>query len=177
MVAVILSAQATDISVNKATKPLFEKVTTPEQMLLLGEDNLKLYIKSIGLFNSKAKNIIEMSKQLIMQFDSKVPESLTDLISLAGVGSKTARVILNSWFKHPIIAVDTHVFRVSKRLGIATKDSVTKVEEELNQKIPTQWKLNAHNWLVLHGRYICTARNPKCHTCPLSALCHYKSTL
>ncbi|MDA9817902.1 endonuclease III [Flavobacteriaceae bacterium] len=171
LVAVVLSAQSTDIGVNKATKTLFKIVDTAQKMLDLGEERLKQYIKTIGLFNSKAKNIISLSRKLISDFDSEIPQNIYDLQSLAGVGRKTANVVLNCAFGFPTIGVDTHVFRVSNRLGIAEEKNVLKTELALNKNIPEKWKKYAHHWLILHGRYICTAKKPKCYSCEISHLC------
>ncbi|MBP9792126.1 MAG: endonuclease III [Rickettsiales bacterium] len=173
LVAVVLSAQTTDVNVNKATKALFQQIHTPEEMVRLGEEKLKEYIKSIGLFNAKSKNIILLSKKLIELHHSQVPNNLEDLTSLPGVGSKTARVILNTLFKQPYIAVDTHVFRVSKRIGLATSNVVTGVETELEKTIPTKWILDAHHWLILHGRYTCKAKKPACKICTISEYCQF----
>jgi endonuclease-3 len=173
LVAVVLSAQTTDVNVNKATKSLFQEIHTPEDMITLGEEKLKEYIKSIGLFNAKAKNIILLSKKLIELYHSQVPNNFEDLTSLPGVGSKTARVILNTLFKQPYIAVDTHVFRVSRRIGLATSTTVTGVETELEKTIPKKWILDAHHWIILHGRYICKAKKPTCETCPISEYCKF----
>lgn len=170
-VAVILSAQATDISVNKATKNLFSKYATPEKIYSLGEDNLKTHIKTIGLYNSKAKNIIAFAKILIEQYNSELPDSFEELIKLPGIGQKTANVILNCAFSMPTIAVDTHVFRLAHRLGLSTAKTPEKVEADLLKIIPSVWLKHAHHWLILHGRYICKARKPNCHTCPISAYC------
>lgn len=171
LVAVVLSAQATDVGVNKATKPLFAKISTPEAMLQLGEDGLKTYIKSIGLFNSKAKNVILLSQQLVDKHNSEVPDSFDDLVQLPGVGRKTANVVLACAFGHPTIAVDTHVFRVSKRLGLANGNTPDKVEQELLTNIPDKWLPDAHHWLILHGRYTCKARKPECEKCIISQYC------
>ncbi len=165
LVAVILSAQATDTGVNKATRALFQKVTTPEAMVKLGLDKLKDHIKTIGLYNAKAENVIKMSRDLIKKFGSQVPDNLDDLMSLAGVGRKTANVILNIAFGHPTIAVDTHVFRVSNRTGIAKGDTVEIIEKKLEKAIPAEYKRHAHHWLILHGRYVCKARKPDCTGC------------
>jgi endonuclease-3 len=173
LVAVVLSARTTDAQVNKATKSLFEVIKTPSDMLKLGEERLKYYIKSIGLYITKARNIISLSKLLINNHNSKVPSTFEALTALPGVGSKTARVILNSLFHEPRIAVDTHVFRVSRRLGLTKQDTITKVEADLEKVIPKKWKPKAHHWLVLHGRYICKARVPLCHKCPISKCCEY----
>ncbi|MFY9590329.1 endonuclease III [Rickettsia endosymbiont of Halotydeus destructor] len=173
LVAVILSAQATDISVNLATKSLFEIYDTPEKILQLGEERLKQYIKSIGLFNTKAKNIISLCRILIDNYNSRVPNNFEELIKLPGVGRKTANVILNCLFQQPTIAVDTHVFRVARRLGLAKSESPEKVEAELLQIISKKWLNHAHHWLILHGRYICKARKPDCAICPLTEYCEY----
>lgn len=171
LVAVILSAQATDIGVNKATEALFKVADTPEKMVKLGLDKLKTYIKTIGLYNAKAENVIKMSETLIEKFNSKVPDNMDDLISLAGVGRKTANVVLNIEFGHPTIAVDTHVFRVSNRLGIAKGETVEIIEKKLDKAIPAEFKRHAHHWLILHGRYICKARKPECAGCFLNDIC------
>lgn len=170
----MLSAQSTDVGVNKATKALFAKVTTPEQMVELGEDGLKSYIKTIGLFNSKAKNVISLSKTLIEKHNSQVPEDFKKLNALAGVGVKTADVVLNCAFGHPTIAVDTHVFRVSNRIGLVSTDSPEKTAKPLLKAIPKKWQLHAHHWLILHGRYICKARKPECVNCGIAELCIYQ---
>ncbi|MAH61615.1 MAG: endonuclease III [Legionellales bacterium] len=175
LTSVILSAQATDISVNKATKPLFELIKTPEDMVQLGEDALITYIKSIGLYRAKAKHIIQMSKQLIHHFNSEVPSTLSELQSLPGVGRKTANVVLNEAFGIPTIAVDTHVFRVSNRVGLAKGKTPDQVELKLMKVVPKHYQLYAHHWLILHGRYICTARSPRCTDCPVFDLCGFKN--
>lgn len=175
LVAVVLSAQATDVGVNKATKALFEKIDTPEKMLDLGEDGLKQYIKTIGLYNSKAKNVIKLSKELVEKHSSQVPEDFNALKKLPGVGIKTANVVLNCAFGHPTIAVDTHVFRVSNRIGLVKTTSPEKTGDPLLKKIPEKWLQHAHHWLILHGRYICQARKPKCTECTISDLCEYKA--
>ncbi len=172
-VAVILSAQATDIGVNKATKALFQIVKTPGDMLQLGEEKLKGYVKSIGLFNSKAKNIILMSKMLVEKYNSEIPRKFEDLVSLPGIGRKTANVILNCAFGEPTIAVDTHVFRTANRIGLSGGKTPDKVEKDLLKKIPDKWKEHAHHWLILLGRYICKARKPECNKCPISGFCNY----
>jgi len=177
LVAVVLSAQCTDINVNKATDQLFQIVQSPEDIIELGETKLKKYIKTIGLFNSKAKNIISLSQDLKKKFNSKVPNNFNDLISLAGVGRKTAKVVLNCAFNKPAIAVDTHVFRVSNRIGIAKDKNINKVEEKLPKKIPAKWQFYAHHWLILHGRYVCKARNPECKKCEISHLCPSNNTI
>lgn len=173
LVAVVLSAQSTDIGVNKATNKLFAVADNPQKMLKLGEENLKKYINTIGLYNNKAKNIIALSKILAEKYNSEVPEDLEILQSLPGVGIKTANVVLNCAFGHPTIAVDTHVFRVSNRIGIVDEKDVLKTEIALLKNIPKKWQQHAHHWLILHGRYICTARNPKCDICPISKFCDY----
>ncbi len=177
LVAVVLSAQATDIGVNKATKALFKKVKTPEQMVALGEGQLKDHIKTIGLFNTKAKNVIRLSQMLIEHHGSEVPQDRVALEALPGVGRKTANVVLNVFFGEPTIAVDTHIFRVSNRTGLAPGKDVVEVEKKLEKKTPDQWKQHAHHWLILHGRYICKARKPGCGNCPVIDLCGYKAKL
>ena len=169
-----LSAQATDIGVNKATKKLFARVTTPQAMLKLGEAGLKKYIKTIGLFNGKAKNIIALSKILIEKFGSEVPRSRDDLQSLPGVGRKTANVILNVAFGEGTVAVDTHVFRVANRTGLAKGKTPEEVEHKLMKAIPDRWLGHAHHWLILHGRYVCKARKPDCPNCIVRDLCAFK---
>lgn len=173
LIAVVLSAQATDKGVNKATVELFKVASTPEQMLALGEEGLKFYIKTIGLYNSKARNIIALSQRLITDFGSEVPSQREALESLPGVGRKTANVVLNAAFHEPVIAVDTHIFRVSNRTGLAFGKTPLEIEKELMKRIPSHWILQAHHWLVLHGRYICKARTPLCPTCPVRQECHY----
>lgn len=173
LIAVILSAQATDISVNKATEILFEKYNTPEKIYSIGEEKLKTYIKTIGLFNTKAKNIILTCKELISKHNSEVPSDRESLEALPGVGRKTANVILNTAFGQPTVAVDTHIFRISNRLGIATGKTVLEVEKKLLKNIPKEFIQDAHHWLILHGRYICVARKPKCEQCFLTDLCDY----
>ncbi len=177
LVAVILSAQATDIGVNKATKGLFKVANTPEKILALGEDKLKTYIKSIGLFNGKAKNIIKTCKILIDKHASRIPQDRNTLQTLPGVGRKTANVILNNAFGQPTIAVDTHIFRVSNRTGIAPGKTVLDVELKLEKFVPDEYKLHAHHWLILHGRYTCIARKPKCDRCSIFDLCEFKKRL
>lgn len=171
LVAVVLSAQATDVGVNKATPALFEVADSPQKMLILGEDALRDTIKTIGLYRTKAANIIKLSHRLISHFGGEVPDQLEDLESLAGVGRKTANVVLSAIFGKTTIPVDTHVFRVSHRTGLAQGKTPEAVEAELMAKIPQKWLFNAANWLVLHGRYICKAKNPACSTCPVRALC------
>lgn len=174
LIAVILSAQATDQSVNKATKQLFQAASTPEKMVKLGEKKLRDYIKTIGLYMNKAKNIIGSSQLLIEKFHSQVPREREDLESLPGVGRKTANVILNTCFNEPTIAVDTHIFRVANRIGLAKGKTPLAVEKQLDKNIPAEFKHNAHHWLVLHGRYVCVARKPHCPTCIIRDLCEYK---
>ncbi|MAZ76982.1 MAG: endonuclease III [Micavibrio sp.] len=174
LVAVVLSAQATDIGVNKATKALFEAANTPKKMVALGEDKIRDYIKTIGLFNTKAKNIYKLSQILIDEHNSIVPENRDDLVKLPGVGRKTANVVLNMAFGQPTIAVDTHLFRVSNRTGLASGKTPEAVEKKLEQKIPKEFLLHAHHWLILHGRYICKARKPDCPNCPVKDLCAFK---
>ena len=173
LVAVILSAQANDISVNLATKSLFKIYDTPEKILELGEEGLKKYIKSIGLFNIKGKNIIALCKILINEYDNSVPNSFKELVKLPGVGRKTANVVLNCLFGMPTMAVDTHVFRVAKRIGLAQGSTPEVVEKELLQIINKKWLMHAHHWLILHGRYICKARKPDCDICPVKKYCEY----
>lgn len=173
LVAVVLSARATDTSVNKATKTLFEKISTPEEMVSLGEENLKKHVNTIGLFNSKAKNIIKLSEILMEKHQSKIPDTLEELVNLPGVGTKTAKVVLNAAFNKNEIAVDTHVFRTSRRLGITNKKTIQTVEKDLPKQIPKEWQLKAHHWLVLHGRYICKSRKPLCEQCFLTKYCKY----
>ncbi len=174
LVAVILSAQATDVSVNKATRGLFAKAATAQQMLDLGEAQIRRHIRTIGLFNNKARNVYATCKLLLEQFQGQVPEERSALESLPGVGRKTANVILNSAFGHSTIAVDTHIFRVSNRTAIATGKTVLKVEKALIRGVEEEFKKNAHHWLILHGRYVCTARKPACHDCLISDLCEYR---
>lgn len=174
LVAVILSAQATDKSVNLATDTLFKIAHTPANILALGETGLKKYIRTIGLYSTKAKNIIATCKLLIEKFNSEVPQERTQLESLPGVGRKTANVILNTCFRQPVIAVDTHIFRVANRIGLAHGKTPLAVEEQLEKNIPDKYKLDAHHWLILHGRYVCTARKPHCYDCQIADLCTYK---
>ena len=171
LVAVILSAQATDVGVNKATKDLFYVVKSPQDMMSLGEKRLKDYIKTIGLFNSKAKNVIGMSSMLIERFNSQIPDNLEDLVSLPGVGRKTANVILNTAFGQSTIAVDTHIFRLANRLKIAPGKTPLEVEQNLLKVVPQEYLKDAHHLLILHGRYTCVARKPKCHNCVLYNIC------
>ena len=174
LIAVILSAQATDKSVNIATLKLYEIANTPENIYAMGEKTLKKYINSIGLFNTKARNISASCKILIEKFDSQVPDNMEDLILLPGVGRKTANVILNTVFRKPTMAVDTHVFRVANRTGLAKAKTPLAIEKKLLKNIPTHFLLDAHHWLILHGRYICTALSPKCDECTVSHCCDYK---
>jgi endonuclease-3 len=173
LVAVILSAQATDVGVNKATARLFPVARTPEAILALGVDGLKSYIRTIGLFNSKAENIIKTCRILVEQYDSKVPCSRTALESLPGVGRKTANVVLNTAFGEPTIAVDTHIFRVSNRTGIAKGKTPLEVEKRLMRLVPDEFRKDAHHWLILHGRYVCKARKPACGACAIVEWCEY----
>jgi len=173
LIAVILSAQATDKSVNKATEALFKIAPTPEKMAKLGETGLRQYIKTIGLFNTKGKNIIKTCKILVAQHNSQVPDDREALEALAGVGRKTANVVLNTAFGHPTIAVDTHIFRVSNRTGIAPGKNVVEVEKNLLSSVPEKFKLDAHHWLILHGRYTCIARSPRCGSCVIEDLCEF----
>lgn len=174
LVAVTLSAQATDVGVNKATDKLFPVANTPEAIYALGVDGLIQYIKTIGLFNSKAKNVIAACKMLIEQHNSEVPEDREALEALPGVGRKTANVVLNTAFGHPVMAVDTHIFRVSNRTKIAPGKNVLAVEKALIKFIPNEFLVDAHHWLILHGRYTCIARKPRCGSCIISDLCEYK---
>lgn len=174
LVAVVLSAQATDVGVNKATRKLFPVANTPEAIYALGEEGLKEYIKTIGLFNSKAKNIIKLCEMLIQQHQSQVPDDRDALEALPGVGRKTANVVLNTAFGHPTIAVDTHIFRVSNRTKIAPGKNVNEVEQRLLRVVPKEFLLDCHHWLILHGRYTCVARKPKCGSCIIEDLCEFK---
>jgi endonuclease-3 len=174
LIAVILSAQATDVGVNKATRRLFPVAGTPEKILALGEAELKRYISTIGLFNAKAKNVIATCQRLIEDFGGKVPRTREELESLPGVGRKTANVILNTIYGDTTIAVDTHIFRVANRTGLAPGKNVRIVEEKLDKVVPENYKLHAHHWLILHGRYTCVARKPKCPQCIIRDLCEFK---
>ncbi len=174
VVAVALSAQATDVSVNKATRKLFPVANTPKAIYNLGEDGLKEYIKTIGLFNSKAKHVIKMCKILMDKHNSVVPETREELEALPGVGRKTANVVLNTAFRQIAMAVDTHIFRVSNRTKIAHGKDVLEVEKRLIRLVPEEFLMDAHHWLILHGRYVCTARKPKCGSCIIEDLCEYK---
>ena len=174
LVAVTLSAQATDVGVNKATKALFERVKTPADMLALGEDGLKEHIKTIGLFNSKAKNVMAMAEILVRDFGGEVPADRDTLTTLPGVGRKTANVVMNCAFGAETFAVDTHIFRVGNRTGLAKGKTVLAVEQKLDKGTPTPFRVGAHHWLILHGRYICKARTPECWRCPVADLCSFK---
>jgi endonuclease III len=174
LVAVVLSAQATDASVNIATRPLFERVQTPEQMVGLGEERFREAIKTIGLFNTKAKNVIALSEALIRDHGSQVPGTREELEELPGVGRKTANVVLNTAFHQETFAVDTHIFRVCNRTGLAPGKDPLRVELKLEKAVPQPFRLNAHHWLILHGRYVCKARKPQCWRCPVIDLCRYE---
>lgn len=174
LVAVMLSAQTTDKGVNKATGELFKIVDSPQKMLELGEEKLISYIRTIGLFNNKAKNIISMSKDLIERFKGEVPSTREELVTLAGVGRKTANVVLNVWYKKPALAVDTHVLRISHRLDLSQGKTPLAVEEDLLKVLPEKYIINANHWLVLFGRYICKAQHPQCEECPIYTYCHCK---
>ena len=174
VVAVALSAQSTDVGVNKATKALFEKADTPEKMVALGEDTVRDHIKTIGLYKNKAANVIKLSQMLIDDFGSVVPEDRDALIKLPGVGRKTANVVMNEAFGHPTMAVDTHIFRVSNRTGMAPGKDVYEVELNLLRVTADEFLLHAHHWLILHGRYTCIARKPKCYNCAIKDICKYR---
>lgn len=174
LVAVALSAQATDAGVNKATRSLFPIADTPAKMLALGEEGLVEYVKTIGLYRQKAKNVIKLSRILVDKFDGTVPSSRAALTSLPGVGRKTANVVLNIWFHYPAQAVDTHIFRVGNRTGLAVGRDVDAVERAIEDNVPVEFQQNAHHWLILHGRYICTARKPRCVDCLIRDLCQYE---
>ncbi|AWJ85331.1 endonuclease III [Azospirillum sp. TSH58] len=174
LVAVVLSAQATDVGVNKATGPLFRIVTTPQQMVELGEERLRGCIKTIGLFNTKAKNVIKLSEILVAQYGGEVPRDREALETLPGVGRKTANVVLNVAFGEETIAVDTHIFRVGNRTGLAPGKTPDAVEAKLLKVVPKAYRRHAHHWLILHGRYVCKARKPDCLVCPVSDLCGFK---
>lgn len=177
IVAVVLSAQATDVSVNKVTKTLFEKARTPEAMVKLGIPQIKKHIRTIGLYNTKAENVFKMSQILIDKHNSSVPEDRKSLEALPGVGRKTANVVMNEAFGAPTIAVDTHIFRVGNRTGLAPGKTPEYVEKELLRRVPEKWKKGAHHWLILHGRYICKARKPACSDCLVSHLCRFKDKI
>ncbi|WP_265034924.1 MULTISPECIES: endonuclease III [unclassified Wolbachia] len=174
LIAIVLSARTTDVSVNKITRELFNIANTPEKMLSLGQNELKKCISSIGLYNSKAKNIIGLSKILIERYNSKMPTDFDDLVSLPGVGRKSANVFLNSGLGIPTLAVDTHVFRVSNRVGLVKEKDVFKTEQSLLNVVPREYLLYAHHWLVLHGRYVCKAQKPSCETCIIHDLCEFE---
>jgi endonuclease III len=173
LVAVVLSAQATDAGVNKATQALFKAADTPAKMVALGEVKIRDYIKTIGLYRTKAKNVLGLSEKLLAEFGSKVPDNHEALESLPGVGRKTANVVMNIAFGEPTIAVDTHIFRVSNRTGLAPGKNVLEVELGLLKRVPERFKLHAHHWLILHGRYVCKARLPDCSRCLINDLCHW----
>ena len=175
VVAVALSAQATDVGVNKATRALFREVETPAQMVQLGEEGLKEHIKTIGLFNTKAKNVIALSQLLVDEFGGEVPDNRDDLVRLPGVGRKTANVVLNCWFGQETFAVDTHIFRVGNRTKLATGKTPEQVEAKLDKIVSGPFRLGAHHWLILHGRYTCKARVPECWRCPVVHLCRYRN--
>ncbi|EQB02673.1 endonuclease III [Sphingobium quisquiliarum P25] len=174
LVAVVLSAQATDIGVNKATRALFREVETPAQMVALGEEGLKAHIKTIGLYNAKAKNVIALSEILVRDFDGKVPQDRDVLTTLPGVGRKTANVVMNTAFGQETFAVDTHIFRVGNRTGLAPGRTPLAVEQKLEKRVPGPFRRDAHHWLILHGRYVCKARRPECWRCIVVDLCRYK---
>ena len=174
VVAVALSAQATDKGVNKATETLFKTVDTPQKMLDLGEEGLIAHIKSIGLYKTKARNVVKMAQILVKDFGGEVPNSRAALQSLPGVGRKTANVVLNMWWQQPAQAVDTHIFRVGNRVGISPGKTVDQVERAIEDNVPADFQLHAHHWLILHGRYICVARKPKCRACIISDLCQFE---
>ena len=174
LVAVVLSAQATDVGVNKATRALFRDVLTPQQMVDLGEEGLKQHIKTIGLFNAKAKNVIALSEILVRDFDGQVPQDRDTLTTLPGVGRKTANVVVNTAFGQEAFAVDTHIFRVGNRTGLAPGKTVLAVEQKLDKRVPAPFRRDAHHWLILHGRYVCKARRPECWRCIVADLCRYK---
>ncbi|HSG94511.1 MAG TPA: endonuclease III [Afifellaceae bacterium] len=174
LVAVVLSAQATDVGVNKATRPLFAVADTPQKMLALGEERLREAIRMIGLYRNKAKNVIALSEQLIRDHGGEVPADRAALEKLPGVGRKTANVVLNVAFRHPTIAVDTHIFRIGNRTGLAPGKDPLEVEEGLERVVPERFRLHAHHWLILHGRYVCKARKPDCAACVIADICKFK---
>jgi len=174
VVAVALSAQATDKGVNKATRGLFKVADTPAKMLALGEEGVIEHIKTIGLFRNKAKNVIKLSQRLVDEFDGEVPQSRAALESLPGVGRKTANVVLNMWFGYPAQAVDTHIFRIGNRTGLAMGKDVVAVERSIEDQVPVEFAQHAHHWLILHGRYVCKARKPECGTCLIADLCGFE---
>ena len=173
-VAVVLSAQATDAGVNKATEKLFKVADTPEKMLALGEAKVRDYIKTIGLYRNKAKNVIALCEMLIADFGGEIPQTRDELVKLPGVGRKTANVVLNIAFGQPTMAVDTHIFRLGNRTGMAPGKNVDQVEDKLVKRVPKHWMQHAHHWLILHGRYICKARKPECWNCVVKDLCRFK---
>ena len=173
LVAVVLSAQATDVGVNKATRALFREVGTPQQMIALGEEGLKQHIKTIGLFNAKAKNVIALSEKLVAEHGGEVPADRDALVTLPGVGRKTANVVMNCAFGAETFAVDTHVFRVSNRTGLARGKTPEQVEARLDKRVPQPFRRHAHHWLILHGRYTCKARKPECWRCPINDICRF----
>ncbi|HKT86525.1 MAG TPA: endonuclease III [Novosphingobium sp.] len=177
LVAVVLSAQATDVGVNKATRALFREVKTPGQMLEMGEEGLKQHIKTIGLFNAKAKNVIALSEILVRDYGGEVPADRDALVELPGVGRKTANVVMNCAFGAETFAVDTHIFRVCNRTGLAKGKTPLAIEKQLEKKVPAPFRVGAHHWLILHGRYICKARTPECWRCPVVDLCAYKAKI
>jgi len=174
LVAVALSAQATDVGVNKATRALFAKVETPQQMIDLGEDGLKEHIKTIGLFNSKAKNVIALSQILVDEHGGEVPDTREELVKLPGVGRKTANVVLNCWFGQETFAVDTHIFRLGNRTGMAKGKTPDHVEAKLEKRVPQPFRRDSHHWMILHGRYVCKARTPECWRCTVADLCSFR---
>jgi len=174
LVAVALSAQATDVGVNKATRTLFAKVTTPQQMLELGEAGLKEHIKTIGLFNSKAKNVIALSQILVEEHGGEVPDTREALVKLPGVGRKTANVVLNCWFGQETFAVDTHIFRLGNRTGMAKGKTPDQVEAKLEKRVPQPFRRDSHHWMILHGRYVCKSRTPECWRCKVADLCSFR---
>lgn len=175
LVAVTLSAQSTDVAVNRATRALFRKIMKPDEMITLGEEGLKAHIRTIGLFNTKAKNVIAMAQRLIDDFGGEVPRSREELVALPGVGRKTANVVLNCAFGQETFAVDTHIFRVGNRTGLARGTTPEQVEAKLDKRVPGPFRLHAHHWLILHGRYTCKARLPECWRCPVVDLCAHKA--
>jgi len=177
LVAVVLSAQATDVGVNKATGPLFKVADTPEKMLALGLEKVRQYIRTIGLFNTKAKNVIALSEMLIADFGGQIPDNREDLQKLPGVGRKTANVVLNIAFQQPTMAVDTHIFRICNRTGLAPGKTPLEVEKKLEKAVPGEYALHSHHWLILHGRYVCKARKPDCPACIVSDLCAFKGKI
>ena len=174
LVAVVLSAQATDVGVNKATKTLFQRADTPAKMVALGEDEIREEVKTIGLYRNKAKNVFKLSTILVDEFNGEVPRDMETLMSLPGVGRKTANVVMNEAFGVATFAVDTHVYRVSNRTGLAPGKTELAVEKKLDRRVPDPYRQHAHHWLILHGRYICLARKPKCYICPVADLCRFK---